>query len=151
MDKEYWERRDFIEFCFKNELKIKLAIVEKKLDPNKPKSAGHGSGISKPTEIQAINNVMPIKAVVVDNTTIPLPELWLRLIIIVKSHYNYMQSGTLYWLRYHKEKHRADILSVMNISKTRYHQLIIEIVDYAMKQAETMDLKYGVVGVVTER
>lgn len=39
----------------------------------------------------------------------------------------------------------------MNISKTRYHQLIIEIVDYAMKQAEKMDLKYGVVGVVTER
>ena len=146
MDKEYWKRREFIEFCFRNEAKIKRAINEKRLDPNLPKSIGHGSGISKPTEIQAINNITPLDFVVVDGTTVYTPELWLLVVVLVKEHYNYRQGGLLYCLRYQTEdSKRKDILDEMKISRTRYHQLIIEIVDFAMGEADKRNLRYSVV------
>lgn len=135
MDKVYWKHREFIEFCFKNEAKIKKGIVEYRLDPNIPRSIGHGSGISKPTEIQAINNVTPIKSILLDGATVPYPELWLRVVYLVKAHFNYKQGGTLYWLRYHEKYTRSETLLTMKISKTRYHQLIIEIIDYAISKA----------------
>lgn len=134
MDTEYWKHREFIEFCFRREGKIKRAIYEKRNDPNRPLSAGHGSGISKPTEIEAINRAMPLLCVTVDGKNIPYPEAWVRAIAYVKAHYNYRQGGILYKLRYNNipDLTRAEIMQKMGISKTRYHQLIIEIIDFAM-------------------
>ena len=144
MDKEYWKRRAFIEFCFRRETKIKRAIIEKRLDPNIQRSVGHGSGISKPTEIQAINNLTPLAEVSVDGVTIKTPDLWLLVVALTKAHYNYKQGGKLYDLRYRNEKYtRKDILDEMKISKTRYHQLIIEIIDYAIGEADKRNLKYS--------
>lgn len=142
MEKEYWERRKLIEFCFKNENDIRLAIYEKRNDPNRPKSIGHGSGISKPTEIEAINRATPLEWVIVDNVRIYYPELWLKTIAIVKAHYNFKQHGTLYKLRYQSKFIRSKTIKKMEISKTRYHQLIIEIIDYAMSNTKTY--MYGI-------
>lgn len=151
MDNEYWKRREFIEFCFRRETKIKQAIIEKRLDPNLPRSVGHGSGISKPTEIQAMNNLTPLAEVAVDGVRIWLPDLWLVVVALTKAHYNYKQGGELYALRYRETKEneeditRKDVLEKMKISKTRYHQLIIEIIDYAMGEADKRNLKYSIV------
>lgn len=143
MDKEYWAKREFIEFCFKRENKIIVAVYEKRNDPNRPRSVGHGSGISKPTEIEAINLATPLKEVIVDGRIIPDPEMWIGIIKSVKAHYNLRQAGMLYALRYLNNLHRVDILEKMKIGKTRYHQLIIEIVDYAMKKADELNATYG--------
>lgn len=147
MDKDYWERRKFIEFCFANEAEIVRACWEKRLDPNIPKSIGHGSGISKPTEMQAIKNSLPLDFVTVKKTAIYTPELWLRLVTITKAEYNYKQGGILYKLKYQQDFLRAKVMKEMKISKTRYHQLIIEIINFAMNKAELNNLRYGIVGV----
>lgn len=138
---EYRERRKFIEFCFKNEEEIKRAIYEKRNDPDRPKSVGHSNNISKPTEIEAISMATLLSYVVVDNVKIPYPELWVRVIAMVKAKYNFRQHGMLYKLRYQKKLTRLLVIKEMNISKTRIHQLIIEIIDYAMEQ--TKPYMYG--------
>lgn len=140
--------RELIQFCFRNETSIKRAIWESKLDNATPKCPGHGSGISKPTEIQAMKNLQPIYSVTVLGETIYYPEKWVRLISMTKAKFNHTVQGVIYHTEFQlnlawreRKKKREEIMRKLNLERSRYYELRSGIVDYAENLKEEMGIK----------
>lgn len=141
------KRRERIQFCFRNEVIIALRITESKLDSGAPKSMGHGSGISKPTEVKAIRNMMPVYSVTVLGEDLRRPEDWIRLVRRTKAKFNNNNLGKIYHVEYQinlswKERNimRKGLMKELKVTRHKYYALRSRIVDYAEKIAKEMGL-----------
>lgn len=68
-----------IDFVFQNKGKIREAIKEAREGVSRHREC-NGSGLSDPTAAQAVNNVMPLRFVKIDDGILEWPEAWLRVV-----------------------------------------------------------------------
>jgi len=81
-----------VEYVLYNELEIREKVLEAKNKAALP-AVRNGSQISDPTAAEAIRNLEPVKAILIDNQLLMEPEKWLEVI-----------ERTRDWCRRHGEK-----------------------------------------------
>ena len=77
-DQVYFKKIDFV---FYNRGKIKRAVEEARID--KGNKSSKGSGVSDPTAAVVLNNLSPLRFVVIDGRRLEYPERWLKLVDLV--------------------------------------------------------------------
>ena len=75
-----------IDFVFYNSARIKKAVEEARAD--KGNKSYNGSGISDPTAAVVLNNLSPLRYVVLDAKRLEYPERWLKLVDLVYKNVN---------------------------------------------------------------
>lgn len=75
-----------IDFVFYNAQRIKKAVEEARAD--KGNKSYNGSGISDPTAAVVLNNLSPLRYVVLDAKRLEYPERWLKLVDLVYKNVN---------------------------------------------------------------
>lgn len=70
-----------IAFVFKNESKIRMAVLDARNTTRKVEGAGHTAGnVSDPTGQTAIRNITQLEAITIDGRKLRNPEKWLEVI-----------------------------------------------------------------------
>lgn len=75
-----------IDFVFYNAQRIKKAVEEARQDRGSKNF--NGSGIADPTAAVVLNNLSPLRYVVLGTRRLEYPERWLKLVDLVYSHVN---------------------------------------------------------------
>ena len=75
-----------IDWVFYNARKIKKAVEEARSD--KGNKTRNGSGIADPTAAVVLNNLSPLRYVVLDAKRLEYPERWLKLVDLVYKNVN---------------------------------------------------------------
>lgn len=133
-----------IDFALTYTKEIELAIEEKRLDPNRPKSGG-GNGhcrISDPTAMQGIFNAMDLDCVEVffggkicgrqRSRIVRRPESWVAMAKDIKKYYADTLQGKIIDMKFREiEMMRKEICAELNIGYTYYNQIIVEIYSFA--------------------
>lgn len=130
--------KKLLEFCMRNEEKIKhevyLAMQDVKRD------GGRKSGISRPTEAQALFHLTyTIEEILIDKyVVVPLPQKMLKLISYIKEHFNRFPEGEIYRQKYILKLRPADYYGNDRKRKNFYHRSVNKIVDYGLKKSREM-------------
>lgn len=127
--------RDDLDYAMKNEVKIRKAIKEKKLDRCNPSGGGH-AGIPRPTEMLAIKELQSVGTVLVDGfVVVEEPERTILVIERTKEHFSLLPQGRVYREHYmlHEEDYKI-ICEKLKISTSTYYNYINQILDYAEKE-----------------
>lgn len=127
--------RKLLEFCMRNEQKLKrevdLAMQDVKRD------GGRKSGISRPTEAQALFNLTyTIEEILIDKyVLVPWPQKMLKLISYIKEHFNRRPEGEIYKHRYILKCKGADYYENDRNKRYFYYKSVDKIVSYGFKKA----------------
>ena len=128
-----------IERRFFQEEKIRKAVIAARNDSGAGKTGGGGSGhafVSDPTANVAMNNVSFLRTVDIEIgknevETVKWPEKWLAVIKATYSFYSGGVIGELLRCRYSGEPYQTTCIN-MNISKSLYYQMMVEVQSYAL-------------------
>lgn len=128
-----------IRFILNHEKEIREAIKDKRnAAGNRPTGGGNGhSRVSDPTANKAIANVTPIPAVTIsygartfserESITIRKPEEWLVIIEYADDVFRGTIYGALLQMKYRENRTREKICQAMNVGKTQYHAIDMNI------------------------
>lgn len=142
--------KEFIKFVFAYENKIRYAVFEKRFDGCAPsKTGGNGSGhsrISDPTAQKAMQNAMPVQAVLIEYGAsingrremqkINFPEKWLRVIDETYKFYDRKKQGEILYSKFKRNESRLETCRRMGIKKSWYAVLLNDAMKHAEKLAE---------------
>lgn len=133
--------KKLLEYCLKNEKKIRMAIEWAKEDAKK-KGSGRKSGISRPTEAQAIFNIcfQPASVLIDDYILIRKPTTVLLLVSTIKGHFNQRPEGMVYRSRYIKKEKWTAYCGDNKERKYHYYKSVHTILKYGIQLAGDLGL-----------
>ena len=136
--------QDNIEFALTYYNEIDRAVLEKRLDPNVPKTGGGSSGhsrVSDPTCQKALQNVCEVEKVVVyygcnNHRTVTYPERWVDVARATRSWYSNKIQGKIINRRFKDiPDRRADVCEELGIGTSYYSSMLKDIFTFATAYA----------------
>lgn len=126
------ELRETLDYCMLHEHDLVKAIYEKKNDRGN-RSGGRKTGISRPTENQALWLIASVGPVLVnDYFLVEEPERTLNAIRYTKAHYNVQDKyGIIYKARYIDGETWQDTCDAMHLASSTYYDRVNTIIGYA--------------------
>lgn len=132
--------KKLLEYSMRNESKIKRAVKMAKMDVQR--DGGRKSGISRPTEAQALFNLTyTIEEILIDGyILVRKPEMVLRLIKYIKEYCNLRPEGEIYKHRYILHQTGSDYYGNDKKRQYFYYKSIRNIIRFGLRKAQEIGL-----------
>lgn len=124
--------RNHFDFCLANKQELAKQIYNAKHDKGASANGGGCSGISKPTERDAMYNLKAIKEVkLFDFYVVRWPQRMMNVIEYTRLYFNDKPDGVIYKARYIDKEDWNKTCDRLNISKTNYYRRVCKILTVA--------------------